>query len=115
MKDVYEKMDSHFSNVSAHAITNQEGKPIGRILFHYSRGGVVTAYVQEWGFSAITGKAGGYGYDKKGAALYDAIKKALKNDETKDSPLYKALESVTYDGEWLRLLENAGYKIQYII
>ena len=115
MKDVYEKMDQHFGNVSAHAITDKNGDPIGRILFHFSKGGVVTAYIQEWGFVAITGKAGGYGYDKKGAALYDAIKKALKDDETKGSPLYKALESVTYDGEWQRQLENAGYKIQYII
>ena len=115
MKDVYEKMDQHFINILAYAITNESGAIIGRILFHFSKGGVVTAYAHEWCFPAITGKAGGYGYDKEGAALRDAIKKASKDDETKDSPLYKALESVTYDGEWPRLLEKAGYKIQYII
>lgn len=115
MKDVYEKMDQHFGNVSAHAITDKKGEPVGRILFHFSKGGTVSAYVQEWGFVAVTGKAGGYGYDKKGAALYDAIKKALKDDATKECPLYKALEGVTYNGEWSRLLEKAGYKIQYII
>lgn len=68
-KSVYEKMDQHFNNISAHAVANASGKIIGRVLFHYSKGGVVTAYVQEWGFCAITGKAGGYGYDKK-ALLY---------------------------------------------
>lgn len=113
-KSVFEKMDQHFNNVSAYAIANASGNIIGRVLFHYSKGGTATAYVQEWGFSAISGKASGYGYDKKGAALCDAVRKALKNDETK-SPLCKALEDVTYDGEWQRLLEKSGYIVQYII
>lgn len=111
---VYEKMDSMFSDCSVYAIL-KNNNIIGRVLFKHSKSGVVTVFMHEWGYRAVMGKAGGYGYDKKGAALRDAVDSALKNDETKDSELYQALRDVTYNGMWESLLQKAGLSSVLII
>lgn len=69
----------HVKSVSAIALL-WEGKPAGRIVANYSDGGTVTASVGVWvgplkDMPYTTGQAGGYGYDKLSAAVYEALTK----------------------------------------
>lgn len=79
---------SHVKSVSAyvliHADSDRPGKVAGRIVANYSdnpNGSVVTATVHVWdgplaACPSTTGRAGGYGYDKMSAAVYDALDRA---------------------------------------
>ena len=106
---IYNKFDSAFSDASVYAVM-KDGEIVGRICFKIRKSGTVTAFVHEWGFEMISGLAGGYGYDKKRAALCDAVSKV---DDS--SPLYQSLKGVTCDGQWKELLRGNGYSVQCII
>ena len=111
-KSTFEKFDAAFDGVSAYAIM-KDGEYIGKVCVKHSKAGVCTVFVHEHGFNMITGKAGGYGYDKAGAALQNAYS-SMDNGES-ESELYKALQNVTYNGEWQSDLRKVGFVVQFVI
>lgn len=116
MNNVYKKLDNHMQDVRAYAVLDSvTSANVGRVLFKWTKAGVCHAYVQEWGFTMVTGKAGGYGYDKQGAALHDAYYKVVDDEILHGSKLLKLLEQITYDGNWQEVLKNAGYTLLNVI
>lgn len=111
-KSTFDKFCSAFDGISAYAVL-KNGQYIGKICFKYTKAGVCTVFVHEHSFDMITGKAGGYGYDKQGAALQNAYN-SMAIEESK-SKLYSALQNVTYNGEWQSDLRKAGFIVQYVI
>ena len=111
-KSTFEKFDAAFDGVGAYAIM-KDGEYIGKICFKHSKAGVCTVFVHEHGFAMLSGKAGGYGYDKQGTALQNACNSMTT--EENESALYKALQNVTYNGEWQSDLRKAGFVVQFVI
>lgn len=108
MTNLYTQRDNHFSDVSAKAIV-KDGKQVGKIAIKYMKSGVVHVYVHAFGSEMKYGRASGYGYDKVGAAIGNAME-GIENDE-EAVELYEALKDVTYDGEWENILRKAGYEL----
>ena len=113
---VYDKMDKATALVSVIAIQNAKKDIIGKIIFKFPRDGAgrLHVFIQEYGHCAIHGYAGGWGYDKRGAAIQDAFATQVKSRTDCDSELYKALEHITYDGEYSNVLRDAGYTLQVL-
>jgi hypothetical protein len=76
MSKIYEQHDAAFANVSAYIIV-KNGERIAKVAFKYPRDGAgrLYAYVHVFGTEMVRGFAGGYGYDKASAAVYDASRK----------------------------------------
>ena len=100
-----------FKNVTAYAILNNEGVKVGSIALKYMPSGVVHCYFHLLGEDMIFGKAGAFDYDRIGASIEDAYRGC--NDELRGR--YKALESVTNDGQWQEVLRAHGLKVILVI
>lgn len=76
MTDIYDQHSAAFRHVMAFAIV-RDGYQCGNIAFKFPRDGAgrLYAYVHWHGLPMVRGYAGGYGYDKKSAALANAAKK----------------------------------------
>lgn len=72
----YQAFEKGTGHISAYALV-KDGSAVGRIVIKPPRDGAgrLYAYVQVWGAPMVRGSAGGYGYDKTGAALSVALKK----------------------------------------
>lgn len=75
MTKIYEQFDAAFSHVSAFVLMT-DGKQIGKIAFKFPKDGAgrLYCYFHFHGAEMCRGMAGGYGYDKKSAAVQDAIR-----------------------------------------
>lgn len=113
---IYKKIDKATESLSVIVVQDKEKNIAGKIIFKFPKDGAgrLHVFVQEYGNAPIHGYVGGYGYDKRGGALFDAYDKAKKayDKEGLELPaLYIALESVTYDGQWENVLRKAGYDV----
>jgi len=76
MKTAFEM--THANRTSVYVLLNDKKEYAGRIVANWSNnpaGTVCTATVQIFDKGTATGRAGGYGYDKLSAAIYEALKK----------------------------------------
>lgn len=104
----------HVKSVTAWALMF-EGEHAGRIVANWSdnpAGSVCTATVHLWGgpleyLPSMSGKAGGYGYCKFSAAVYDALHRA---SDVGQISMSGAGESAVID--WF---ESFGYKVARVI
>lgn len=122
MTDIYEQHAAAFRNVSAYAIL-KDGEKVATIALKFPADGAgrLYAYVHWLGIEMVRGFAGGYGYDKRSAAVASACQKAIA-DHAKDAPreatpndfaratFFRELRS---DGGeyWDRKLEKAGFTV----
>lgn len=113
---IYEQFDAATAKIHAYAIF-KGADYIGRIIVkNPKRGdGRLYVYAQEWGNVMVRGYAGGGGYDKIGAAIASAYDNAKKEFKDNLPPLFAALESVTYNGEWRHNLESCGFTVHNVI
>lgn len=76
MTDIYDQHAAAFRSVMAFAIV-RDGQQCGKIAFKFPKDGAgrLYAYVHWHGVKMVRGYAGGYGYDKKSAALANAAAK----------------------------------------
>lgn len=104
----------HVKSVTAWAILHN-GEMAGRIVANWSdnpAGSVCTATVHIWGgpleyLPAMSGKAGGYGYCKFSAAVYDALNRAADVGQISMSGAGESAVS--------RWLESFGYTTARVI
>jgi hypothetical protein len=77
MSDIYKQHESAFRHVSAYVVM-KDGEREATIAFKFPRDGAgrLYCYLHVLGLPMVRGMAGGYGYDKRSAALADAAKKA---------------------------------------
>lgn len=112
MSKVYDNLDKATKHISASVIL-KDGEVKGRIIVKYPKDGAGRLYVfiHEYGLECLQGMASGYGYDKTGAAISDAYQQWEKGNSDIGAELYRAIEPVTYNGEWQNVLRKAGYDV----
>lgn len=121
MSDIYDQHKAAFSNVSAFVITKGTDR-VATVAIKFPRDGAgrLYAYVHFFGMPMVRGFAGGYGYDKRTAAVEDAMKKIdpqyFAADHWKESreecEKFVAAVSKARDGtDWTDMFRNAGYAV----
>lgn len=124
MTNIYDQHRAAFANVSAYVILRGRNV-IGKIAFKFPRDGAgrLYAYVHFHGMPMVRGYAGGYGYDKRTAAIEDAFAKIdpayfnpkdgqedyWAKDRKECRRFVKAINGTKDGHEWQRSLEEAGY------
>lgn len=107
MTNIYEKHDKAFKLVSAGALV-VNGVQKGTIAFKFPKDGAgrLSCYLHLHGHQMVVGAAGGFGYDKKSAAL-EAACRALCADCLAEYPTLKGLAvgGDNFDGA----LKKAGF------
>lgn len=107
--EVYAQHDAAFANVAAYVILHN-GERVASIAFKFPRDGAGRLYVYvHWiGTEMVRGYAGGYGYDKRSAALYNAAKKLGQGVAPEFTD---ALISGNDGAGWDRCLFVAGFTV----
>lgn len=119
MTKKYDQHRAAFTNVEAHVVT-WKGERVGTIAFKFPKDGAgrLYAYVHIFGLEMARGYAGGFGYDKKSAAVSGAIEK-IKRDETFPSygisnetieTLQNAFKNIG-GHDWKDILRNLGFQV----
>lgn len=111
MSNIYEQFDKAFNRVSSFAVL-YENELAATINFKFPADGAgrLYAYVHWFGTEMVRGYASGYGYDKRSAAVANAVK-AVK--EYKNEQHHKFLDAVKNDnGNYFDTsLRNAGFTV----
>jgi len=86
MSNIYDLHEKAFAQVSAFVIL-KAGERVATIAFKFPRDGAgrLYAYVHWFGVPMVRGFAGGYGYDKRSAAVADAVRRIAKHDRTAEA------------------------------
>jgi len=110
MSDIYDQHSAAFANVSAYVIL-KDGERVATVAFKFPRDGAgrLYTYVHWLGLEMVRGFAGGYGYDKRTAAVAAAVKTLGGY-----SPgLGDFLTACDRDGghHWDRRLQDAGFTV----
>lgn len=123
---IYDQHDAAFRSVSAYVIVRNRDR-IATIAIKYPRDGAgrLYAYVHFLGMPMVRGFAGGYGYDKRTAAVEDAMAKidpdyftgpewygSNKEKDKRDCSRFRNAVLKARDGiDWQDALTAAGYKV----
>ena len=119
MPDIYEQHDAAFKQVSAFVITKDD-EHVATVAIKFPKDGAsrLYAYVHWSGLPMVRGSATGYGYDKRSAAVADALKRiarpAVENRETEPGMcLCEFVDTGAAMGgqDWTRALEKAGFTV----
>ena len=114
---IYDQHDKAFARTSAFVIAkNGERVATVAIRFPADGAGRLYAYVHWLGVPMVRGMAGGYGYDKRTAAVADAAAKlhVANAPEMEPGGAFEAFWlAIRKDGghDWTRSLEDAGFRV----
>lgn len=109
-QQVYAKHESAFKLVSAGALV-VNGVQKGTLAFKFPNDGAGTliCFLHIFGSTMVIGKASGYGYDKKGAALEKACESLCDIEHAEVLRYHPALKGLDCGGDdFQRTLEKAG-------
>ena len=109
-EQIYAKHDSTFKLVSAGALV-VDGVQKGTLAFKFpaSGEGALLCFFHIHGTPMVIGKASGYGYDKKGAALEKACESLCDVEDAAVLAQFPALKGLDCGGDdFQRTLEKAG-------
>lgn len=117
MTKIYDQHRAAFSNVSAFVVLGAQGQRVATVAIKFPRDGAgrLYAYVHWIGCEMVRGFAGGYGYDKRTAAVQHAAKLIRKDPKgavygEQFEAFLSALDGADA-GHWDRALENAGFTV----
>ncbi|MCL8384174.1 hypothetical protein [Xanthobacter aminoxidans] len=120
--DIYEQHDKAFRDVSAFVIL-KDGERVATVALKFPKDGAgrLWAYVHWLGLPMVRGYAGGFGYDKRSAAVASAIRHiadAEAEGHRYAAPEEKALRAAftgALEGDsghdWACRLERAGFAV----
>ncbi|KDR90955.1 hypothetical protein L905_24035 [Agrobacterium sp. TS43] len=117
---IYDQFDKAFNRVSAYVILDKSGECVAKVAFKFPADGAgrLYAYVHWLGVPMVRGFAGGYGYDKRSAAVASAANQLYGKDDKllhdNGNPLYHAFAYaiVRDSGEyWDTRLRDAGFDV----
>lgn len=123
--NIYDQHRASFPQVSAYVIA-REGKRVATIAIKFPRDGAgrLYAYVHFIGEPMVRGFAGGYGYDKRSAAIADAASKlTLSQSLWPDGTPHYSEEEITLHAlfrdtlardsgqDWDNRLRDAGFNV----
>lgn len=118
MTGIYDQHAAAFNNVSAFIIA-KGGERVATVAIKFPKDGAgrLYAYVQWVGARMERGSANGYGYDKRSAAVADALCKINPHTIMPDeeaSPALNAFVGAALEmdsQDWTRALEDAGFTV----
>lgn len=123
MTKIYDQHRAAFDNVSAYVVMKGKER-LATIAFKFPRDGAgcLSVYVHWLGVEMVKGVAGGYGYDKRSAAMTDAARKMefgdavdqYGNDWAKEKRMFnKFVKAIALDSgsTWESELRNAGFTV----
>lgn len=124
MTDIYKQHQAAFANVSAYVVM-KDGDRVATIAFKFPRDGAgrLYAYVHWIGIGMVRGFAGGYGYDKRSAAVASSAQKmrhpaaddaqpsALRMDELRAFNRFVVAISDDSGRHWDDRLRDAGFTV----
>lgn len=118
MTDIYEQHHAAFAQTTAYVITNNKGDRLAKVAFKFPKDGAgrLYCYFHLIGIAMVRGHANGYGYDKKSAAVVNAMSKMRADDgcDPGNKKLMHTLQSYSGEmnsGNWDNVLRNAGYNV----
>lgn len=109
---IYDQHATAFANVSAYIIM-KDGERVATIAIKFPKDGAgrLHAYVHWIGVPMVRGMAGGYGYDKRSAA----VREAFRNIDPGARTECEAFKTTMLDGpdgmEWPMILSRGGYAV----
>lgn len=124
MSDIYKLHEKAFSSVSAYVIL-KGGERVATVAFKFPKDGAgrLYCYFHLIGLPMVRAYVGGYGYDKRSAAVssaIDMVKLAPKSEYESEATratyqseidTLKALTPAMDAGNWDRVLVDAGYQV----
>lgn len=117
MSDIYDQHSAAFARVSAYVIL-KDGERVATIAFKFPADGAgrLYAYVHWFGTEMVRGFAGGGGYDKRSAAVADAISKwdsRSTRAPSSDVAIAAFRGALNRDdgNYWDRRLEDSGFTV----
>jgi len=115
MADIYEMHEKAFANVSAFVIC-KDGDRVATIAIKFPKDGAgrLYAYVHWLGVPMVRGQASGYGYDKRSAAVSDAVRKISAVKEMRQPELAGEFTAALIgdSGEYFdSRLRKAGFEV----
>ena len=124
MAFIYEQHKAAFSRVSAFVILDAKGERVATVAIKFPADGSgrLYAYVHVIGVEMVRAFANGYGYDKRSAAVADAILKIGKCERDFDDGSYSDRVNDTREkfrlaaplmdsDDWIRSIESMGFKV----
>lgn len=125
---IYDQFDKAFNRVSAYVILDKSGECVAKIAFKFPADGAgrLYAYVHWLGVPMVRGLAGGYGYDKRSAAVAHAVARidmGDREDKHRDdfgqpvTDRAEFIDAVAKDGGeyWDTRLRNAGFNVIQVV
>ena len=121
MTDIYDQHNKAFARVSAFVIL-KNGERVATIAFKFPADGAgrLWCYVHWLGWPMVRGYADGYGYDKRSAAVANAVNKMAvmpaSPDQARDmkrdgQPAFEAALAKDDGHGWERHLRDAGFAV----
>jgi hypothetical protein len=138
MPNIYELHDKAFARVSAFVVA-RNGAKVATVALKFPADGAgrLYAYVHWIGLEMVRSHAGGYGYDKRSAAIEEAVSKIGRFDRSEEAQerrnagksaaamqselstiadnekldRFKTALRATGGRDWTRALENAGFTV----
>lgn len=113
MSDIYDQHQAAFRQTSAFVVV-RDGAKVATIAIKFPKDGAsrLYAYVHWTGTTMVRGRADGYGYDKRSAAVADALCKIVPAGTA--SPALNAFVGAALEmdsDDWTRALEKAGFYV----
>lgn len=121
---IYDQFDKAFNRVSAYVILDKSGECVAKVGFKFPADGAgrLYAYVHWLGVPMVRGFAGGYGYDKRSAAVAVAVAEidmSDREDRHRDdigqpvTTRAEFVDALAKDGgeHWDTRLRNAGFTV----
>ena len=122
--DIYKMHETAFARVSAFVVTDKLGERVATVAIKFpsASAGRLWAYVHLIGVEMVRGHAGGYGYDKRSAAVAVAISRLPEYPVRPESDGYGAAviaNRAAFQGAvhrmdshgWIHELEAAGFRV----
>lgn len=112
MADIYTQHAAAFASVSAFVILNRAGERVATVALKFPRDGAgrLYAYVHWIGVEMKRGHAGGFGYDKRSAAVADAARR-IEWPADADAATFAAAAMLDGGAGWTDAVENAGFTV----
>lgn len=115
--EIYQQFDKAFNRVSAYVVLDKAGECVAKVAFKFPADGAgrLYAYVHWIGVPMVRGFAGGYGYDKRSAAVANAVRHlpAILQSSSTWEPNIAFKTALEKDGGeyWDTRLRNAGFTV----
>lgn len=113
MTAIYDQHDKAFNRVSAFVVM-RDGERVATVAIKFPADGAgrLYAYTHWIGLQMVRGFANGYGYDKRSAAVADAICKIVPEGKASDALNAFVGSALEMDSQnWTRALEKAGFVV----